>query len=879
MILDALIAQIQQRFDYEKRAQVCLWFDEKREFIRLLPALRARLGEDAPPRHQDHQEEKKSGGGASCLGAWVVHLLEYDPALHHGQIWIKHQIYKHLSAAPPDTRRAQRFVIYVPLSEDRLDSPDDEDRHHLELLGEYRITGLIWRIGGKRPSLFSFLRQAGVRLPDSPSEQRRLWDGGADSLLAKYVAKSIDRPEAFQDVLTPEIIQARLIGDADQKILDLAVDPDATLKELQRSGLAGEFVNAVRERYGFDYPLSDPSAWLKEFVTVLALTEVSLGYSQPADFPFKDRLPPATLRAHHVDFLRRWLRDAQSRPAWDRWIAAVEQAVDLSPWAKGHEGLSFAFPHLVKLRWQATLEEFERAAPKASDIESFYQDRGEIIRREAEFALASHVVLGDWKVFEALGRFVVSCRLARQRIAKEVSAAGLASLYVELAPQIDAQHLLIRRQASENELPSVGSVADRVYGEYATELNQRFFEFAAAEGTLRVDTVPGVTARLAETIWQRDGRRAVIIVDALRLDCAYELKGSLAGQRVEVEALYATLPTITPVGMTALLPLSNSPIHMDVVGNTVRPMLGGMDMSVRQNRLNYLTQFGADCRDIDQIEAAASAPGELGDLLLVFGHEEVDHIGHGDAMNLIRHLAVEIQRLVRLIRKLHRWGYPEVHVVTDHGFVLLEEDRLPPEVECKKAWCELLKERYALIHAAADVPIPTFPLDWSDELRIAVPPGMAFFKAEKSFSHGGATLQELIIPHLTSKTEAAAAKPVGIEVMLPTYTLMQSSVRVVLRATLDAKQMALPFGDAGRTLSLDVLRTDESGSPRSVLPAGRAKELRVNATDRKEVTTTLFFDSGTRLREGELLDLDIRDVGTGEQFPPGGIKLTVGRTM
>ena len=248
-------------------------------------------------------------------------------------------------------------------------------------------------------------------------------------------------------------------------------------------------------------------------------------------------------------------------------------------------------------------------------------------------------------------------------------------------------------------------------------------------------------------------------------------------------------------------------------------------------------------------------------------------------MHLIRHLAVEIQRLVRLIRKLHRWGYPEVHVVTDHGFVLLEESRLPPEVECRKAWCELLKERYALIHAGADVPIPTFPLDWSEELRIAVPPGMAFFKAEKSFSHGGATLQELIIPHLTSKTEAAAAKPVGIEVMLPTYTLMQSSVRVVLRATLDAKQMALPFGDAGRTLSLDVLRTDESGSPRSVLPAGRAKELRVNATDRKEVTTTLFFDSGTRLREGELLDLDIRDVGTGEQFPPGGIKLTVGRTM
>ena len=32
-------------------------------------------------------------------------------------------------------------------------------------------------------------------------------------------------------------------------------------------------------------------------------------------------------------------------------------------------------------------------------------------------------------------------------------------------------------------------------------------------------------------------------------------------------------------------------------------------------------------------------------------------------------------------------------------------------------------------------------------------------------------------------------------------------------------------------------------------------------------------------KKDELLDLDIRDVSTSEQFPPGGIKLTVGRDM
>ncbi len=43
MILQALIDQLKQRLQHEKRAQVCLWFDEKEEFARLLPSLRAHL--------------------------------------------------------------------------------------------------------------------------------------------------------------------------------------------------------------------------------------------------------------------------------------------------------------------------------------------------------------------------------------------------------------------------------------------------------------------------------------------------------------------------------------------------------------------------------------------------------------------------------------------------------------------------------------------------------------------------------------------------------------------------------------------------------------------------------------------------------------------
>src|SRR5436190_1658979 len=84
------------------------------------------------------------------------------------------------------------------------------------------------------------------------------------------------------------------------------------------------------------------------------------------------------------------------------------------------------------------------------------------------------------------------------------------------------------------------------------------------------------------------------------------------------------------------------------------------------------------CGEIEAVENASGNSGAFGELLVVFGHEEVDHIGHGSAEALIRHVDLEIRRLALLIRRLHRWGYPEVHVITDHGFILLDEEKLPP---------------------------------------------------------------------------------------------------------------------------------------------------------------------------------------------------------
>jgi hypothetical protein len=425
-------------------------------------------------------------------------------------------------------------------------------------------------------------------------------------------------------------------------------------------------------------------------------------------------------------------------------------------------------------------------------------------------------------------------------------------------------------------LPSIGKVADRAYASYTNPLNEKFFGLYADQGTCELAGFELVTTHLQREVWSRSGRRAVIIGDALRLDAAFAIKDSLKGHEVEIHTIRAMLPTVTPIGMTAMLPLEGVRVTFEVEANNLHPQVNGKDAALRSNRLALLREFGADCREIEEVENTSSPAGAFGSLLVVFGHEEVDKFGHGSAETLIRHVDREVERLALLIRRLHRWGYPEVHVVTDHGFILLDEEKLPPLVSCNKDWCYVRKERFALVPANADVPLVTFPFAWDASMRVALPPGLAFFMAEKSFSHGGGALQEILIPHLVSRMETQE-KRVGVEVSVASTELSRSAVKVVLRpkAQPGAGQMSL-FVEIGRNLLLDVLRS-ASGVRKSVLATGRPKDVRFEGDG--DVTVNLFFHTAESFRRGDALELDVRDADTLEQFPPGGIKLTVGRDM
>jgi hypothetical protein len=864
MIYSELANEFRSLFKRLPDRKIALWFDEKREFERLLPGVEAYLR-------------------GLALQPFV--LLRYDEAAGHGQLWIKHEIHWASRNLPVPQKEALRHVVYLPFPVERLDGPEEEGGWSADLLLEYRNLGAIWLIDGKKPTLFGFLRKAAVNLPTDPKEQRQLWDGGRDSLLAKFTARYADRDVRFwQQQLAPAWVREQVIGDVEQTILDLAAEPAEKLNELARDGLVSDFVQQVREAFGFFRPIALPDKadlnattivdeWLADFVLRLALVEAYAGYGEPGDFPYLELLPESPFRRHCIEFLKRWLKDTAAAGDYLRIIRRVERDYDLTTWARSRSGASFSFPHLARLRFQILYERFKAAAKQKTEYVALLHDVAKELATLADLSRASPERINGFDLLHRLTQLVPACENAAARARACISAEDVLRVYTESAGEVDRKHWrLIADCSKEADLEALIAVANRAYGEYAEALNDAFFDRLRDRKEWTFSGIRPISEVVSD-IWSARSKRAVVIVDALRFDCATEIRDKRRLPEASLTPALACIPTRTWVGMTALLPLRDQQLRYEPGPGEgrLRSANTNANFSDRQARLQFLRdQVRAKCMEIEEVENEARAPKPLPDVLCIFGHETIDSLGHDKASDLIRHLDTEVERLGLVIDKLHRWGYPEVHLVTDHGFVTTSSEVEPTVVPIPVDRTIVAKSRYALVEEGTLIDAKTFPFPFDPHIRVAVPAGMAFFKSEKTFSHGGVSLQEVVIPHLASRRETMVTR-VGLQVVPAAYEIKTYSVKVVLDPMMPEK-MDLFTKPVGRTVEVDLMRGKET-----VVAHAVQKEIKPEAGQR--VTVVLMLNDKLAFMEGEMLDLIVRDVETREVVSPAGLRLTIARSL
>lgn len=286
-------------------------------------------------------------------------------------------------------------------------------------------------------------------------------------------------------------------------------------------------------------------------------------------------------------------------------------------------------------------------------------------------------------------------------------------------------------------------------------------------------------------------KTAVVVSDALRYELAQELLQLLSGKKhvATLTPALAMLPTETKYCKPALLPhqvLACKGNDLEVDGNVL--------FSTEQ-RTAQLQRYVPDALCINYESLMALPRTKRREvfkhkLVYVF-HNTLDEHCHGCTLKTFASTCRDsLDELSQLITFIHDTAnVTEVYVTADHGFlyndiVFEEKDKQTVTENCtdKKTRyfiCDTDKEGYG---------ISKFPLHavsaMSGEQYVGVPTGTNRLSKEGGdyqFAHGGASLQELIIPVLYSKyKERNTKRKVEVSLMEPTLRLVSSRLKVHL---------------------------------------------------------------------------------------------------
>jgi hypothetical protein len=265
-----------------------------------------------------------------------------------------------------------------------------------------------------------------------------------------------------------------------------------------------------------------------------------------------------------------------------------------------------------------------------------------------------------------------------------------------------------------------------------------------------------VTRRLLETVKNEGWRQnlssfwsyvaraekpvAVFFVDAFRFDLARMLveKVQRDVDDAKVEWLYGALPSITEVGMAALLPDAQLTLAYD---NSLKVSIENQPVTVKSERVAYLKERGIAVVDFE-------SPTILGADVLVVMMREIDRLG--EIVDIAPQTISEIVgKLSSRILKLIEAGFRSVVLSGDHGFLYLrkEPERVRGNGECVK-W------RFAINSPAGSFVAKAEDIGVNGNLLLAFPAGTSIFAVQgetPEFVHGGLSLQEAIVPVVTLK--------------------------------------------------------------------------------------------------------------------------------
>ena len=736
-ILDAL-----ERLYSQEGTRIVVWHDPDREFAdfvtgRVLPI---------------------------DVGCHAVTILDLTPPRSDLALKLR------LERGEPDTK----FLLYAPFEEPDADQDWLLDiRLYSRIFRADRASIHLQELGLVSQDLHEFLTQR-ARFLDAKErveKLRRLVEPGDDAakldLKMMAVVLKADQPEPF--VLLRTLFHTFLDGDAP----DLELPP-AAWKDLVKFDLAPTFWGLMRELFG--YTEAQPS--LQNLLIRLLVADFGHALREPLPLALRALELPKDKVPNGVACLAQWRDSSRHAKSYDTLSLQVETKLKLKDHLTAFEAEALAEVMTFQVVEQAIASRLKDRVLTVMNAEHVQAILTLVVRRQAghwatlQISSTPEVPRATYHaIYEALGAATILFELKRQVEVTGFPTSTPEALYQTYEQELYRFDQLYRKftEGAEKalELNILKDLQKQVENVY---LNSFLKPLAMAwDGCLNtllqdwhLNEVVGQPQFWDQHVAPRmDGRSRtfVIISDAFRFEAAQELLTELNGlYRLEADlsSCLGVLPSITSLGMASLLPHK-----IMALGEDGNPLLDGLPAGSLEQRSKILqTQGGIACKaeDLFAMKRDEGRAFVDGAKVIYVYHNVVD--ATGDKPDTEEETFKAVRKTITFLAKLanhivNNLNGNHVIVTADHGFQFTQSD--PGETEKSKlgdevqgAFPKKSKKRYVLGRRLPKV-------DYALHGKVACTGGDAEFLVPRGiqrfhfvggarFIHGGATLQEVMVP-------------------------------------------------------------------------------------------------------------------------------------
>ena len=580
-----------------------------------------------------------------------------------------------------------------------------------------------------------------------------------------------------------------------------ALDEAIARKEAQR-----ELQHLLQVAFDIELPAETPLAdWRTRLGRHLLLTEFLsvVGGPLPATLESVSRAHAASGIDTSVRLVRNWRNGRADRESYVAAAQRTEQELGLRFEDFPRESLARCetFPAVEQGLLQSVEEGLvELATPQLLDLAQG--------RRSGFWAEVDPGLNARWALICAAAEVLLEAnRVARELKTAPSTIAGLVQAYA-LAEQpwclLDTHH----RQMESRKYHFEFAAGDAHHGleRLLTRAAQRYNEVGGNLAKVFVTQYARARHPVEGVVPQREifakfvqpklpeGKLAYVWVDALRYEMARELCRLLAEDFTrELQPAIATVPTITEIGMAALLPGAEHGVRVVSAGaGKLALQIGDSVLRDRKERVAFLKQqagvavFDTKLEDLLPKPSKKVREGLDKHALILVTSQEIDELGEADNVAQAR-LQIDgvLGQLRRGLRLLAEHGVRTIVLVADHGHLFGDEIGEDMKIESPGGQIEDLHRRVWVGQGgnaeSSYLRMPLAALGVDSDLDLATPWTFAVFRSKgggRAYFHGGLSPQELLIPVMVlhPSASAAAQKPAAIR-----WTLTPGTAKLTTR--------------------------------------------------------------------------------------------------